>query len=31
MRANVGDIIFERRIYKNDKDKVRIIGDYFAE
>ena len=31
MKANVGDIIFQRKIYKNDKDKVRIIGDYFAE
>ncbi len=31
LKANIGDIIYNRKIYKNDKDKVRIIGDYFAE
>ncbi len=31
MKTNIGDIIYNKRIYKNDKDKVRIIGDYFAE
>ncbi len=31
MKTNIGDIIYKRRIYKHDKDKVRIIGDYFAE
>ncbi len=31
IKANIGDIIYNRKIYKNDKDKVRIIGDYFAE
>ncbi len=31
MKSNIGDIIYNKRIYKNDKDKVRIIGDYFAD
>ncbi len=31
IKTNVGDILYNRKIYKNDKDKVRIIGDYFAE
>ncbi len=31
IKPNIGDIIYNRKIYKNDKDKVRIIGDYFAE
>ncbi len=31
LKQNVGDIIYNRKIYKNDKDKVTIIGDYFAE
>ncbi len=31
IKSNIGDIIHNKKIYKNDKDKVRIIGDYFAE
>ncbi len=31
IKTNVGDIISNKKIYENDKDKVRIIGDYFAE
>ncbi len=31
IKSNIGDIIYNRKIYKDDKDKVRIIGDYFAE
>ncbi len=31
IRQNVGDIVYNKNIYKNDEDKVRIIGDYFAE
>ncbi len=31
IKPNIGDIIYNKKIYKNDKDKVRIIGDYFAE
>ena len=31
MKANIGNIIYNKKIYKNDKDKVRIIGDYFPD
>ncbi len=31
IKSNIGDIIYNRKIYKDDKDKVTIIGDYFAE
>ncbi len=31
IKTNIGDILYKRKIYKDDKDKVRIIGDYFAE
>ena len=31
IKSNIGDIIYNKKIYKDDKDKVRIIGDYFAE
>ncbi len=31
MRSNVGDIVYNKKVYRDDKDKVRIIGDYFAE
>ncbi len=31
LKANIGDILYKRKIYKDDKDKVRIIGEYFAD
>ncbi len=31
IKTNIGDIIYKKKIYTKDQDKVRIIGDYFAD
>ncbi len=31
IKSNIGDIIYNKKIYKKDSDKVRILGDYFGE
>ncbi len=31
IKSSIGDIIYNRKIYKKDSDKVRILGDYFGE